>query len=355
MVRSLRRRGARLAAAVAVVVIVSGCTSDVTTPAAGSSPSASASGSAPSGAPSATGDADALPELVQELEPSVVTVLTEGGGVGSGVVYRADGVIVTNEHVVRGARDVEIGFADGQRVPGQVLAADRLVDVAVVRVERDGLPVPEYRTGLPRVGEDAVVIGSPLGLAGTVTAGIISGLHREIPGAATAGQQALVDLIQTDAPISPGNSGGALLDGEGRVVGLSEAYIPPSQGAVALGFAIPAATVVRVADELLADGEAEHAFLGVQFGQLTAQIAEQLGVREEGALVLVVTPAGPGAEAGLQPGDVITEFAGQRVRTTEDMLGALRQRRPGERLPMTVLREGAQQRLTVVLGERPQG
>ena len=206
-------------------------------------------------------------------------------------MYRADGVIVTNEHVVGDAAQVLIAFADGQRVRAEVLATDAVVDVAVVRVERDDLPVPEYRTELPEVGELAVVIGSPLGFLGSVTSGIISGLGREIPGSAATGTQSLVDLIQTDAPISPGNSGGALVDDQGRIVGLSEAYIPPAAGAVALGFAIPAATVVRVADELLEDGRAQHAYLGVQFGRLTAQIAQQLEVDREGALVLGVGKA----------------------------------------------------------------
>jgi serine protease DegQ len=294
-----------------------------------------------------------LPALVQELEPSVVTVLVPGGAQGSGVVYREDGIIVTNQHVVGDAEQVVIAFADGQRAPAEVLATDALVDVAVVRVERDDLPVPDYRTDLPEVGELAVVIGSPLGFFGSVTAGIISGLGREIPGSAAAGQQALVDLIQTDAPISPGNSGGALVDAEGRVIGLSEAYIPPAAGAVALGFAIPAETVVRVADQLLEDGRAEHAYLGVQFGRLTPQIAEQLDVDREGALVLGVPEGGPAATAGLQPGDVVVEVASERVRTTEDVLSALRSASPGDRLVLTVLREGQEREIAIVVGDRP--
>ena len=314
-------------------------------------PAAGASAAARSGA-AAAAPVD-LPELVRRLEPSVVTVLVPGGGQGSGVVYREDGVIVTNEHVVGDARDVVIAFADGRRLPGRVVAADAVVDVAVVRVDRDDLPAPEYRTELPEVGELAVVIGSPLGFVGSVTSGIISGLGREIPGAAAAGQQSLVDLIQTDAPISPGNSGGALIDGQGRVVGLSEAYIPPAQGAVALGFAIPSATVVRVADELLEDGRAEHAFLGVQFGNLTPEIAEQLDVDREGALVLGVGQGGPAAAAGLQPGDVVVRIGDERVRIVEDVLGVLRRSSPGDRLQVTVLREGQEQQLEVVVGDRP--
>lgn len=340
-----RRRWPVCLGAVAAAAILTACS--------GGAPAASAPSRA--GAPAGTGEsgfAD-LPELVKRVEPSVVTVLVPGGGQGSGVVYRADGVIVTNEHVVGDAQEVVIAFADGQRVPAQVIATDAVVDVAVLRADRDDLPVPEYRTELPEVGELAVVIGSPLGFLGSVTAGIISGLGREIPGSAATGTQALVDLIQTDAPISPGNSGGALVDGQGRIIGLSEAYIPPAAGAVALGFAIPAATVVRVADELLEDGRAEHAYLAVQFGRLTPQIAQGLDVDREGALVLAVGEGGPAAMAGLQPGDVVVQAGDERVRSTEDVLAALRRASPGDRLPLTVLREGQERELVVVVGDRP--
>ena len=348
MTRRPLLRVVALAAAGTLAACTTGSTGASTDASTGATPA-----SAPPAAEAAAGGAVDLPELVRELEPSVVTVLVPGGGQGSGVVYREDGILVTNEHVVGDAREVVIAFADGQRVPGEVLAADAVVDVAVVRVDRKDLPVPEYRTELPEVGELAVVIGSPLGFLGSVTAGIISGLGREIPGAAASGASSLVDLIQTDAPISPGNSGGALIDGQGRVVGLSEAYIPPAQGAVALGFAIPAATVVRVADELLEDGRAEHAFLGVQFGNLTPQIAEQLDVDREGALVLAVGQGGPAGVAGLEPGDVVVQAGDERVRTVEDVLGVLRRTRPGQRLELTVLRDGQERQLEVVVGDRP--
>jgi serine protease DegQ len=293
-----------------------------------------------------------VPELVRELEPSVVTVFPERG-VGSGVVYREDGLLVTNAHVVGDAQEVGIGFADGQRLRGEVVATDALVDLALVRVDREDLPAPEYRTELPEVGETVIVIGSPLGFEGSVTSGIVSGLHRDIPGSAAAGTQALVDLIQTDAAISPGNSGGAVIDAEGRVVGLSEAYIPPAAGAVALGFAIPADTVVRVADELLEDGRAEHAYLGVQFGRLTPQIAQELGVDREGALVLAVGRGGPADVAGVEPGDVVVAVDGERVRRTEDVLSALRRASPGDRLTLAVLRGDEEVELEVLVVDRP--
>jgi serine protease DegQ len=147
-----------------------------------------------------------IPSIVRKLEPSIVTVYV-GQGLGSGIVYKADGVIVTNQHVVGDAKQVAIGFADGQRVPGQVLATDPVTDLAVVRVSRTGLPAARFETALPAVGELAIALGSPLGFANTATAGIISGLGRAIPAEGAQGQP-LVDLIQTDAAISPGNSGG---------------------------------------------------------------------------------------------------------------------------------------------------
>ncbi|WP_228771705.1 S1C family serine protease [Actinokineospora iranica] len=287
---------------------------------------------------------------MERIGPSVVTVQAEQG-VGSGVVLRPD-VVVTNQHVVGAHREVTIAYADGARSPGTVLATDTVTDLAVVRTDRKNLPVPEYRTDLPRPGERALAIGSPLGLQNSVTAGIISGLHREIPG--SAGQTpALVDLIQTDASISPGNSGGALLDVQGRVVGINEAYIPPAAGAVSLGFAIPAATVVDVADQLLTEGAAAHPYLGVSLGRLTPDIQRRLGARtDHGALVLGVDQDGPAAHAGIRAGDVLVEFAGKQIRGVEDLLTALRQTEPEQEVPITLIRGDTPQQITLVIGSR---
>ncbi|TKJ20803.1 trypsin-like peptidase domain-containing protein [Blastococcus sp. CCUG 61487] len=304
----------------------------------------------------ATGSSDTLavvPELAARLQPSVVTILTSGGS-GSGVVYRDDGLIVTNEHVVRNSTTVEVAFADGQRVPGTVLAADAVTDLALVEADRTGLPAAEFQRELPQIGELAVVIGSPLGFQNTVTAGIISGLHRDIPGSASQ-SQALVDLIQTDAAISPGNSGGAVVDGDGEVVGISEAYIPPQAGAVSLGFAIPSATVIDVVEQLEEDGRAEHAFVGVEPAPITPQIAEQLGLpNTDGVIVRAVVPDGPAANAGIAPGDVITAVDGEPTASPEDLLAILRDREPGDTVTMSIRGADAQEReVDVTLTERP--
>jgi S1-C subfamily serine protease len=318
-----------------------------TTPASAPPDSSTAASPPPEATPGPAGYAD----VVERVSPSVVTVQL-ANGVGSGVVLRPD-IVVTNAHVVGNAREVMIGYADGVSSPGQVLAADEVTDLAVVRTERGNLPVPEYRTELPRPGEVAIAIGSPLGFENTATAGIISGLNRNIPGSAVE-TSSLVDLIQTDASISPGNSGGALLDVNGRVVGINEAYIPPAAGAVSLGFAIPTSTVLAVTEQLLTDGRATHPFLGVSTGRLTPAIREALGVRvESGALIRGVEPGSPAAVAGVRPGDVVVEFADRQVQSVEDLLGALRQTPPGSRQPMEVVRGGQRQTLTVTIGSRP--
>lgn len=290
-----------------------------------------------------------LPDVVARVEPSVVTVRT-GEGLGSGVVYADGGVIVTNHHVVEGAQQVEVVLADGSRISGQVVAGDPITDLAVVRVERD-LPPAKFQAELPRPGDLVLAMGSPLGFENTVTAGIVSGLSRHIPGSASR-TRSLVNLIQTDAPISPGNSGGALVSASGEVIGINVAYIPPEARAVSIGFAIPAATVVDVADELLETGEATHAFLGVSLGRLTQQIREALGIEVEGGVVVLdVVSDGPAAEAGMRAGDVVTHVAGQRVRSLGEFLGALRRLEPGQTVRFRVLRGGQTVQLSVTLGE----
>jgi len=339
---SARRRW--LAVAVAVTLGLTGCGGG------SSGHSATRALSAASEAPVLAGG---IPQIVDRVEPEVVTVLTPSG-VGSGVIYRSNGIILTNEHVVRGITDVEIAFADGRREPGRVIAADPDTDLALVRVGRDGLPAAKFETTLPPVGALAVVLGSPLGFQKSVTAGIVSGLHRSIPGSARE-SAALIDLMQTDAPISPGNSGGAVVDGQGRVIGISEAYIPPEQGAVAIGFAIPAATAVSVANQLLKTGHVEHAFIGIQPAQITPELAQELGIRQTaGVLVYGVSPGGPAAQARIAPGDILVAIDGKSLATVEDLFTALRQKRPGDTIALELMRGGRRERVDVRLSNKPQ-
>jgi S1-C subfamily serine protease len=329
----------------------SACTGDsAPPPAAASSPPAQGPVTSSPALEAAGGDVLAgLPALVDTVEPSVVTILTDGG-LGSGVVYDEGGIIVTNEHVVGDATEVEVALADGTRVAGRVLAADPGTDLAVVQAAREDLPPLTFQTRLPDTGEFVIAVGSPLGFQGTVTAGIVSGIGRSIPGTAPE-SRAQVDLIQTDAAISPGNSGGALINTAGEVVGINDAYLPPETGAVSIGFAIPADTVVSVVEDLREDGTVTRPFLGLTPAALTPQIQQQLGVDvDRGVVVLDVVAGGPAAEAGIRPGDVVTALDDERLDTVESLLGALRDVEPGQRVGLTVVRGGQEQVVTVTVG-----
>jgi S1-C subfamily serine protease len=298
---------------------------------------------------------DQIPGIISALQPSVVAILAEGpqgGGEGSGVVWNGDGVVVTNNHVVEGATDVEVALASGERVAAEVTATDPRTDLAIVTAARNDLPPARFAATRPTVGQLAIAMGNPLGFENSATAGIVSGLDRAVP---SGGQTpALVGLVQTDAAISPGNSGGALVGADREVIGINVAYIPPQANAVAIGFAIPSPLVIEVVEQLLEDGEVNHAYLGVQLNQLTPEIAQQFGIDAEGGAIAVdVVRGGPAAKAGMEPGDVIVEIEGEPVEVVEDVYAALRGGRPDESMRMVVLREGERRPLTVELGERP--
>jgi len=290
-----------------------------------------------------------IPDLVDELQPSVVSVVVDGGE-GSGVIIDG-GSIVTNFHVVDGNREVQIVLASGRRLTARVRASDERTDLALLEVEGEELPAARLAESLPEVGELAVAMGNPLGFENTVTAGIVSGLHRSIP---SGGQTpALIDLIQTDAPISPGNSGGALVNGRGEVIGINVAYIPPAARAVSIGFAIPAPTVRSVVRQLEETGRVRHSFLGIQPGELTPQLADRFGIdADRGVIVVAVTEATPAAEAGLREGDVITALDGDDLESVEDLLGRLRERAPGDRIRITYVRDGEERETEATLVER---
>ena len=313
-----------------------------------------------SGAPSAPADGTNpdLPDLVEAATPSVVSVLRSDGGQGSGVIWSSDGVIVTNNHVIEGAPAVSVAFADGQRVEAEIVATDPRTDLAVLRADREDLPAATFTEDLPRVGELALAIGNPLGFENTATAGIVSGLHRSIPGAAEQAP-ALVDLIQTDAAISPGNSGGALVGSDGRVIGVNVAYLPPNpqggRGAVSIGFAIPAPTVRDVVEQLLETGRAQHAYLGIRPVTLTPALAEQFGSsRTAGVVVQSVAEGSPAAAAGLQPGDLLIAAGDRQLEVAEDLLTVLRDQSPGDVLSLTVVRNEGESEVEVTLADLPE-
>lgn len=308
--------------------------------------------------------------------PSVVNIAVEGsaqspfgtqqyGGEGSGVIFSQDGYILTNNHVVTDSTtgtDVPVSkltvtFATGEKLPARIIGRDPLTDLAVVKVDKTGLPVAKFidQFSLVKVGQYAIAIGSPLGLKNSVTLGIISGLSREIDTSGTE-QFALIDLIQTDAAISPGNSGGALVDAEGRVIGINVAYLPPGQtGAQNLGFAIPSDLARDVANEIIKTGKVRHAYLGIQNQTVTEQLQQQFGLSRSSGVLVGGTGAGtPAAKAGLKQGDIIVKVDTTVITTDADLYGILRAKKPGDILSITFDRGGKEQTVKLTLGERPQ-
>ena len=311
-------------------------------------------------------------QVAAEVGPSVVQVNVEAmattpfgseeqEGLGSGVIYREDGYVITNHHVVEGASEVSVAFADGTTEPAEVVGTDPGTEIAVVRVDRSGLPAAQFNEDedlLP--GQLAVAIGSPSGFESTVTAGVISGIGRDFPPELVAGDEdaarSLVDLIQTDAAISPGNSGGALAGRDGEIIGINVAYLPPAEtGAVNIGFAIPSDTAISIADQLIETGEVTSAYLGVSTTDLSPEDAERFDLPvQAGAIVETVEPGSGADGAGVRQGDIIVALGNDQVENTGDLLGALRDYQPGDAVELAVVRDGDEQTLNATLGERPE-
>lgn len=358
MRRPVTCRGAVL---VAAVVAATGCTDGVELP--GASPTSPPAPPTETPATATEGTDVALAgvsEVVDEVAPAVVAIEVQATargravrGVGSGVIYAPEGIIVTNAHVVADVRDVVVLLASGERLDAEVVAADPRSDLAVLRVEREGLPAAVFADELPDVGDVAIAMGNPLGLENSVTAGIVSGVERSIP---VDGGTILTGLIQTDASISPGNSGGALVDGRGRVMAINVGKAPTVAGAEGLGFAVPATTVRSVVPQLLEEGAVAHPYLGLRGATLTRQAAERFGFdRHRGVVVAGVDPDGPAADAGIRAGDLIVEVASEDVEELGDLLTELRRHSPGDTVPVTVVREGEEVTVEVVVGELPAG
>jgi S1-C subfamily serine protease len=293
--------------------------------------------------------------IARQVGPSVARVDAQGSfgaGSGSAVVLRTDGILVTNAHVVDGAQRVVVTLPDGERQDAEVVGVDAASDLAVLRVDVTDLPVPVWADAdaTPSVGDPVVAIGSPFGLDGSVTSGIVSALGRTVSPAQSV---ALVDLIQTDAAINPGNSGGALVDAAGRIIGINTAIASSGGGSEGVGFAIPATTATNVADQLLADGTVRRAELGIAGQTVDADTASLYGLPvTAGAVVVEVRPDSPADRAGLQPGDIITAIDDEPVGSIAELVGRIQQRRPGDEVVLTIARSGTDERtVTVTLGE----
>ena len=288
-------------------------------------------------------------EIYERAKDGVVLVSTStqtpfgqgGGGTGSGFLIDDEGHVLTNQHVVDNAQSVTVRFPDGDEIDARVVGADASSDVAVLELETVPSGVTPLELGASEsleIGDLVVAIGSPFGLEGTVTSGIVSALHREI---AAPDGFTIDGAIQTDAAINPGNSGGPLLDGQGRVIGINSQIASSSGGNEGIGYAVPIETAKEVADALIAGRAIERPFLGVQLAE-----------SDDGAQVAGVTDGSPADRAGLQQGDVITEVEGEPA-TADDVRRAVAEREPGDELELTVLRDGETETVTATLGKRP--
>ena len=306
-----------------------------------------------------------VPAVAQAVTPSVVRIDIRGEGaggaeqslgLGSGVIYRSDGFIITNNHVVEQADGLTVKLADGAEFDAEVVGTDPLNDLAVLKIDETGLPAINLRTDdEPIVGETAIAIGSPFGLDASVTAGVVSATGRDItvPGTNGGNPLLIAAVIQTDAAINPGNSGGALVDREGRLLGINTAILSGSGGSQGVGFAIPAAQAATSADQLIEDGEVQYPLLGVTGVDVTREVADRFGLEEDtGALIENVSPGSGAAEAGLQDDDIIIAVDGQPIESMSDLVVTIRRYQPGDAVEITYLRDGQRRTVEVTLSDR---
>jgi S1-C subfamily serine protease len=321
-------------------------------------------------------------EIYEDVSPGVVRITSEvgssslfgerpGASLGSGFVIDKQGHIVTNFHVIDGARQVYVNFSGDDRLEAEIVGADPSTDLALLKVDAPERALTPLRLGDSegvRVGDEVVAIGHPFGLERTATAGIVSALHRQID--APDRTFTIDKVIQTDAPINQGNSGGPLLNAAGEVIGVNTQIATggTSTGNVGIGFAVPSNTVREIVDELMEDGRADHAYLGVTMSDISDAVAEQFNLPADGALIAEVVPNGPADDAGLQGGDtdvivngesyriggdVVTEADGQPIESADELRAIIASKEPGDRLELEVQRDGETESVTVELGRRP--
>lgn len=294
-------------------------------------------------------DGSLVAAVAQRVSPSVVRINANGGS-GSGVVLDVDGHIVTNAHVVGTAGEVEVLTPDGDTLTGTVLGTDPSTDIAVVLVEDADMPVPDWSETEPQIGELAVAIGSPFGLDGTVTSGIVSSLGRTLSSA----QATLTDLIQTDAAINPGNSGGALVNGAGEIIGINTAIISGSGANDGIGFAVPSSTARNVAADLIEFGEVKAGFIGIEGQTVDPEVARLYGLSvEQGAVIAAVGQGTPAEAAGLQRGDIIVALDGEPIDSMAALASQVQRLEPGTEITLSIVREDAESDVQLTLGERP--
>jgi putative serine protease PepD len=287
--------------------------------------------------------------IAREIRPGIVNIRVSGArgeGSGSGEIFTADGYIMTNSHVVEGSSTVKVELTDGRRLDGKVIGNDTETDIAVVKVDADDLPVVPLGNSMDvQIGEPVIAIGNPLGLQGgpTVTTGIVSALGREVD----TENGKLFDMIQTDAAIAPGSSGGALLDANGTVIGITTAIAVSSAGAEGIGFATPIEVARNVAEQIIEKGKVTRALLGV----IGDTVIDPNTGRDSGVKVTRVTPGSAAADAGIEPGDVIVDANGKPIQSFANLKVLIRALEPGDEISLTTERGGKRTVANITLGE----
>jgi putative serine protease PepD len=326
-----------------------------TMPAAAASSATTSTAALIPNAPSA--EPGTISDIAARVQPAVVQLNVKGDqgqGTGSGFVISADGYVITNNHVAGVAGQsgtIEVAFSDGTTAPAKLVGANPGYDIAVVKVDKTGLPtVPLGSSAALKVGDSVIAVGSPLGLTGTVTTGIVSALDRPVTaGEAGSSETSFIDAIQTDAAINPGNSGGPLLNGNGEVIGVNSAIASTGAagggqpGSIGLGFAIPIDTAKRIANEIMTTGKSSTPLIGVSLDSTYTG---------EGAQVGEVTPGGGAEAAGLQTGDVIVAVNGVKIADATELIVKVRAKAPGDTLTLSVQRNGQTQDIPVKLGSK---
>ena len=285
---------------------------------------------------------ESVSAIAARVLPSVVSISTRssmGGGTGTGFVIRSDGYILTNNHVVENVLQsgtLNVSFNDGKVVRGKIVGVNPAYDLAVIKVTRTGVPALQFGdSDKVQVGDSVIAIGSPLGLSGTVTSGIISAKNRAVTAGDGQSESSFINALQTDAAINPGNSGGPLVDKTGAVVGVNSAIATlgssfgSQSGSIGLGFAIPINQARRTAEELIKTGKSSYPILG---------ISVDTNYGEGGARVAAVSPNGPAEDAGIEVGDIIIDLDGRKITNSDELIVAIRDKAPGDRVSITVNR-----------------
>jgi serine protease DegQ len=271
---------------------------------------------------------------------------------GSGVIVSPQGIILTNHHVIEGADEIEVAFADGRKRTAKLIGSDPETDIAVLKIDATDLPSPITLGKMEsvQVGDVVLAIGNPFGVGQTVTSGIVSALGRNQLGINT-----FENFIQTDAAINPGNSGGALVDTKGNLIGINTAIYSRSGGNMGIGFAIPINTAKQVMESILTSGSVTRGWIGVEPQNLSKELAESLNLPKDtkGVLISGVLEGSPADKAGMRPGDVLLEVNGQKVGDVVALLNRIAQTNPGDEAKVALLRKGKSMTLKVQVGKRP--